>query len=76
MEGPEKGNKSDLSVSDDLGPLEGADVAEEFDDVLLRHRRLQVRHDDLGALQRAHVRRQRRRPAVETTLEPTFKPIL
>ena len=43
-------------MPDDLGPLERADVAEELDDVLLRHRRLQVRNHDLGALQRAHVR--------------------
>ena len=59
-----------LPVSDDLGPLERADVPEELDYVLLRHRRLQVRHHDFGALQRAHVvRGQGGRPAVEPTLE-------
>ena len=37
---------SHLTVPDDLGPLERADVAEELDDVLLRHRhrRLQIRY--------------------------------
>ena len=65
------GINSYLSVSDDLCPLEGADIPEKLDDVLLRHRRLQVRHHDLGALQRAHMVRggQSGRTAVEPTLE-------
>ena len=59
-----------LSASDDLCPLERSDVPEEFEDVLLRHRRLQVRNHDLGALQRAHVRGGGGgvEPVVETTL--------
>ena len=37
----------------EAGPLEGADVAKEFDDVLLSDALLQVGHDHLGAGQRA-----------------------
>ena len=65
-------DKHDLALpgADNLRPLERPDVAEQFEDVLLRHRRLQVRHHDLGALQRAHVR------GLGSAVESTLKAIL
>ena len=41
-----------MCVPDDLCLIESVDVAEQLD-VLLRHRQLQIRNHDLGALQLA-----------------------